>query len=165
MAQFWVNRPGVTEELIRLWNEGYSATQCAQLLGQGLTRNACVAKIDRLRAMGVDLRAVQQYVKKEPKPFVLPLTGHGVALPKTKSPPRSVQLADAHGLEAIRLDNGDLITPENCKTSHCKWPYGEASDADFHFCGRPTARSSFCEAHAVICFQPKHPATADIEAA
>jgi GcrA cell cycle regulator len=37
----------------------------------------------------------------------------------------------------------------------CKWPIGDPSSADFHFCGHPPKSGSpYCEAHCVKAFQP-----------
>jgi GcrA cell cycle regulator len=37
----------------------------------------------------------------------------------------------------------------------CKWPIGDPSTQDFHFCGHPPkAGSPYCDAHCVKAFQP-----------
>jgi len=30
---------------------------------------------------------------------------------------------------------------------HCRWPTGDPSDADFHYCGRTRRRGSYCREH------------------
>ena len=35
--------------LTKLWNDGYSANECATRMGLGLTRNAIVGRVDRMR--------------------------------------------------------------------------------------------------------------------
>lgn len=154
MAQFWSSHPGLTERLIELWNGGASATQAAAALGNGLTRNACVAKIDRLRASGVELRRVQVYVKKPPAP----------------RPPKPVAVkaapaADPRLLEPLEME-GEPITAMNATRHHCRYGYGEPAEDGFRYCGRAVVpKSSFCENHGRLCHAPKHPATQEIEAA
>jgi GcrA cell cycle regulator len=37
----------------------------------------------------------------------------------------------------------------------CKWPIGDPTDPDFHFCGLPAAPGKpYCQAHVAIAFQP-----------
>jgi len=38
----------------------------------------------------------------------------------------------------------------------CRWPIGDPSADEFHFCGRsPKAGSPYCEAHARKAYQPQ----------
>ena len=37
----------------------------------------------------------------------------------------------------------------------CKWPIGDPTDPDFHFCGLPSAPGKpYCAAHVAVAFQP-----------
>ncbi|MGF1658743.1 MAG: GcrA family cell cycle regulator [Rubrimonas sp.] len=37
----------------------------------------------------------------------------------------------------------------------CKWPIGDPTDADFHFCGLPAVPGKpYCAAHVAVAFQP-----------
>jgi GcrA cell cycle regulator len=37
----------------------------------------------------------------------------------------------------------------------CKWPIGDPTDEDFHFCGHPAAAGRpYCSAHCAIAYQP-----------
>jgi GcrA cell cycle regulator len=37
----------------------------------------------------------------------------------------------------------------------CKWPIGDPTDPDFHFCGLPAAPGKpYCQAHVAVAFQP-----------
>ena len=38
----------------------------------------------------------------------------------------------------------------------CRWPIGDPSENEFHFCGRkPKSGSPYCEAHARKAYQPQ----------
>jgi GcrA cell cycle regulator len=38
----------------------------------------------------------------------------------------------------------------------CRWPIGDPSENEFHFCGRkPRLGSPYCEAHARKAYQPQ----------
>jgi len=40
----------------------------------------------------------------------------------------------------------------------CRWPIGDPSENEFHFCGRkPKVGSPYCEAHARKAYQPQQP--------
>lgn len=43
------DEPGNVETLTRLWSDGASAAEVASAMGQGLTRNAVIAKVHRLK--------------------------------------------------------------------------------------------------------------------
>src|SRR5262245_7629984 len=34
----------------------------------------------------------------------------------------------------------------------CRWPYGDPRHPDFHFCGSPVARKSYCEQHHALAY-------------
>lgn len=151
----WDTKPGLNELLIALWNSGLSGSQCAKEIGGGITRNAIVARIDRLRKSGLELRAVQVRVKRAAPP------------PRPPKPKmvRADPPADPRMLEPLELD-GAPITAWNAEKYHCRFGYGEPAQDSFRFCGRAVVpKSSFCEDHGRLCHAPKHPATQEIEAA
>jgi hypothetical protein len=39
----------------------------------------------------------------------------------------------------------------------CRWPYGDPQHPDFHFCGKPTIKGSYCECHRIQAYlTPRH---------
>lgn len=142
----WKTKPALETQLIAIWNSGKTARECAIILGRGITRNSVVAKIDRLRQSGIDLRSTAMVQVKPPKPVSPPRQK------PTPPPTREVVIA----LEPITLADGSSVTVLNARLEHCRYPYGEAIDADFRYCGRHASKGSFCADHAVICYQPLH---------
>ena len=49
---------------------------------------------------------------------------------------------------ARRLANGRYVTTLTLSSSTCRWPIGDPTQADFHYCGQPPeATGPYCEAH------------------
>lgn len=162
MAYIWTQKPELVGEVIRRWNDGDSMSQIALALGNGLTRNAVGAKLDRLRAAGVDLRSTAPRKTEKQRPFVLPLRhGIGATPAKTKAAP-TVEKPDPIG--PLSFEDGSFVTSETVTDRHCHYPFGEVGP-DFKYCGRAIHKGSFCEEHWKRTHQPKHPATQEIEAA
>ena len=117
-----------TEHLIRLWTDGWSATECAKTLGCGLTRNSVIGKINRLGLVGVSRR------------FTSPHPGSAAALPPSPKPrprpkPPAPPLAAQFVLGILDLQPDD-----------CRWPSDEGPP--YTFCARPKVEgSAYCADH------------------
>ena len=130
------------EQLKQLWAEGLSASQIARQLG-GVTRNAVIGKVHRLglagratpaRAERPRLQVARRTVRPRPAPII--------QVPIIEKDP----VVDEFGRKTTVLTISDRM---------CKWPIGDPSTSDFHFCGHPPkAGSPYCEAHCVKAFQP-----------
>jgi GcrA cell cycle regulator len=122
------------EQLKQLWGEGLSASQIASRMG-GVTRNAVIGKVHRLGLAGRATPAA-------PKPKVL---SHEVELPVR---------AASFGLD--RLYPGlDRPTVSSISGQQCKWPIGDPTAEDFHFCGQSTSTGKpYCAYHSQLAFQP-----------
>lgn len=131
------------EQLKTLWSEGHSASQIARLLG-GVTRNAVIGKVHRLGLAG---RANPSRSERPRMPTV------------SKPAVRVAQPAPAVVEEdPVTLDDGSFATVLTVNNAMCRWPIGDPSEGDFHFCGRkPKAGSPYCEAHARKAYQPQQP--------
>ncbi len=128
------------EQLKLLWTEGLSASQIARVMG-GVTRNAVIGKVHRLGLAG---RARPRRSDR----------------PRHTSPRRSVARAAAGEPEIVEedpivLDDGSFATVLTINDRMCRWPIGDPSENEFHFCGRnPKSGSPYCEAHARKAYQP-----------
>ena len=130
------------EQLKTLWTEGLSASQIARALG-GVTRNAVIGKVHRLGLAG---RA------SPPRS-------------SARACPRCRGVVDAqHTCRSRRwwrkirftLDDGNFATVLTINDRMCRWPIGDPSENEFHFCGRkPKGGSPYCEAHARKAYQPQ----------
>ena len=49
---------------------------------------------------------------------------------------------------ALRLPSGKFVTTLSLNSGTCRWPIGEPTALDFHYCGRqPYSGSPYCDAH------------------
>ncbi len=160
------------EKLRQMWGEGMSASQIAKSLG-GVTRNAVIGKVHRLglsnRATAKPAAPAEPAAEKPAveKPAAAP-PPKVEATPKPAAPapaPRPVQTnireprppmetpvtADLAAIDAKAKKISLLQLTERT----CKWPIGDPTSDDFHFCGQPAHPGKpYCEAHVGIAFQP-----------
>jgi GcrA cell cycle regulator len=152
------------ELLKRLWTDGLSASQIAARLG-GVTRNAVIGKVHRL---GLSGRATTSRIKpmrqvKRAAPVVrthhVTYAVHGATALKPQfeeEPELEIQTAPATVTELV-IPMAERATILTLKESMCRWPIGDPSDAQFHFCGRKSLTGMpYCEHHARVAYQPAH---------
>lgn len=140
------------ERMKALWTEGFSASQIARQLGNGITRNAVIAKIDRLRQKGAfggaPPRTVQQ---RQPRVTAIP------KVPEFKSIPVVETVIEE---PPPILDDGTHVTMLTVSDKTCRWPIGDPQEESFHFCGRrPALGRAYCESHARKAYQKMTPYT------
>ena len=128
------------DQLKTLWTEGLSASQIARVLGEGITRNAVIGKVHRLGLAG---RATPSRVDR----------------PRLPSAPRLYRAREPEPPvveeEPIKLEDGSFVGVLTINDRMCRWPIGDPSGDEFHFCGRnPKQGSPYCEAHARKAYQP-----------
>ncbi|HWA04894.1 MAG TPA: GcrA family cell cycle regulator [Rhizomicrobium sp.] len=129
------------EQLKNLWTEGLSASQIARALG-GVTRNAVIGKVHRLGLAGraSPSRSDRPRLPSAPKVSM-----------RSYIPPAPIVEEDP-----LILDDGSHATVLTINDRMCRWPIGDPSADEFHFCGRkPKAGSPYCEAHARKAYQPQ----------
>lgn len=160
------------ELLKKLWMEGLSASQIAGELGEGVTRNAVIGKVHRLK---LSARAKPTNTAPRARPAARPaprrvatpsaglssLSAAGKARP-TMSQPRSIgatALAASPEMEAelyVAPAAAELFIPEDKRLNllqlnehTCKWPIGDPLSKDFYFCGQHSLETGpYCEFHA-----------------
>jgi GcrA cell cycle regulator len=165
-----------TDERIELlktyWSEGRSASQIAELLGEGLTRNAVIGKAHRLglasRPSPVKAAPRSTDARPEPQaerpsapaePTVVAQAEAGGAAEPAPAPsvapgpaPRAARprsRATGKPARVTLLDLNDRI---------CKWPIGHPDEADFHFCGKPVVPGfPYCAEHCALAYQAQQP--------
>jgi GcrA cell cycle regulator len=129
------------EQLKNLWTEGLSASQIARALG-GVTRNAVIGKVHRLGLAG---RASPSRSERPRLPMAPKVSM------RTHVPPAPVVEEDP-----LTFDDGSHATVLTINDRMCRWPIGDPSADEFHFCGRsPKGGSPYCEAHARKAYQPQ----------
>jgi GcrA cell cycle regulator len=155
----------IVEQLKQHWTDGKSASQIAGLLGNGVTRNAVIGKVHRLGLAG---RAkTPSSAASRPRRHAPPLT-HRAAGPRLSSAaPRMVRGATALAVapealsEVIEPEFESVVVPMSLrvtivelKESMCRWPLGDPANAEFRYCGSPTATKPYCAYHASLAYQP-----------
>lgn len=133
--------PVWTDERVEIlkakWAEGLSCSQIARYIG-GVTRSSVIGKLSRLGLSGSTASPRKTTQRSNPMPPILP------------------QPVVVKNVEPITLDNGAHITVMTISDKHCRWPIGDPSERDFHFCGHgPKFGSPYCEAHARKAYQPQ----------
>jgi GcrA cell cycle regulator len=165
---------GWTEERVellrKLWMEGLSASQIAAVLGDGITRNAVIGKVHRLKLSG---RA--KPTSSAPRPRGTPRTAprrpglsSSPRTPLGSMRPRSIGSAPMIGATALKITEEfevetyqlpqvqELEIPVEERLSllqlnehTCKWPIGDPLTPDFYFCGRSHDEGKpYCDFHS-----------------
>jgi GcrA cell cycle regulator len=130
------------DQLKNLWTEGLSASQIARALG-GVTRNAVIGKVHRLGLAGraTPTRSDRPRVPSAPR----------IPAMRTHIPEPVVVEEDP-----VTLDDGSHVSVLAINDRMCRWPIGDPSENEFHFCGhKPKSGSPYCEAHARKAYQPQ----------
>lgn len=143
------------EALKRLWQDGLSASQIAAEIG-GVTRNAVIGKVHRLGLSGRGQpTTTAKRQRRQPQPA-----------------PRRPRATVSYGNLALKVEaefeveprpqpRRDVVVPiakrltiEKLTERTCKWPNGDPTEADFHFCGHDSLEGlPYCEYHAGIAYQ------------
>lgn len=138
------------EVLKKLWLDGFSASQIAKQLGDGLTRNAVIGKVHRL---GLSGRAApsqpQRPAFKATRP-VRPTPAPQPAPIMRRPEPAQVPDVPASSFACEEVGSATVLT----LGSHmCKWPIGDPSSDSFSFCGRASQDGPYCVQHARVAYQ------------
>lgn len=147
------------ELLKKLWADGLSASQIAGRLG-GVTRNAVIGKVHRLGLSGratssrsSSPRPRRQHVPQASRaPSMLYGTRGNTALKPQYDTELDIDLSPLEELIIPLHERASIMT---LKESMCRWPIGDPSDSEFHFCGRKKCGTlPYCEHHARMAYQP-----------
>lgn len=142
MNEWWTDKD--TQEVIRLWNEGYSAGQIANKFE--VTRSSVMGKVARLRKRGVQMRT---FFPAQSKPVhrakAQRKNGFGI-YSKAKPPALSVKPYVPH-LPAVEEACNKPFLELGC--GDCRFPVSE-----HHYCARQSPDgSSYCEMHRRVVYQ------------
>ena len=159
--------PERCDQLTELWAMGKSCSQIAAEMGNGLTRNAVIGKVHRLRLPArkeYHAKSNHRYRQNPPPPKAKkPTKGRrpGAALPLLpEGLPGDLEALRGNAWAALPSSTPKplLVVSE---ANGCRWPIGE--ERPYLFCGEPTHRGNYCAAHRSISFRPvppKQPRTA-----
>ncbi|WMT87634.1 GcrA cell cycle regulator [Pelagibacterium sp. 26DY04] len=162
--------------LKKLWMEGLSASQIAAELSGGVTRNAVIGKVHRLKLSARAKPASVTPRAKAPRPAAprrpsAPSGPRGTASAAASAvSQRRTTSAPTMGATALKIDAememeavvettakvAELFIPVEERISllqltekTCKWPIGDPMSSEFHFCGRDSDEGKpYCEFHS-----------------
>lgn len=131
MRDHWTDKRIAT--LTEMWKAGISARDIGKELG--VTRNAVIGKVHRC-GLSMSDRPKKERSKsadqRSPKPV-----RRSAFLP----------LPDAPLVPPERHD-GELVSLQELRSDHCRWPIGDPGTAGFGFCGdRRLAAYPYCAKH------------------
>jgi GcrA cell cycle regulator len=135
------------QKLRELWEKGHTASQIAEMLGGGTTRNAVIGKAHRLKLAA---RVTLKQSKNPKKQVVTSGLNKQERYISRKSRFKSLLLD-----KNFSAENPKKL--EELDDKNCRWPIGHPDKEDFYFCGRnPVDGFSYCKLHVLYAFQPKN---------
>lgn len=164
------------ELLKKLWMEGLSASQIAGELGEGVTRNAVIGKVHRLK---LSARAKPTNTTPRARPAARPAprrpaspsvsaAASPMAAAAKPRPQQTISRPQVMGATALAVSPqvetemyvapaaAEIFIPEDKRLSllqlnehTCKWPIGDPLTKDFYFCGQHSLETGpYCEFHS-----------------
>ncbi|MGI4879057.1 MAG: GcrA family cell cycle regulator [Janthinobacterium lividum] len=148
-----------TDERIELlrksWESGMTASQIAESLGEGVSRNAVIGKAHRL---GLQARPspvkLGEAVITAVETVVAVVAGvvDGITAPPTRPP------APRRPTRPAAASKPALTTLLDLSEKVCKWPIGHPGETVFHFCGKPSQTGfPYCSEHCAVAYQAQLP--------
>jgi GcrA cell cycle regulator len=130
------------EQLKSRFDAGLSCGEIAREIG--VSRNAVIGKINRLRLSRVQGATTRQRPRKAPLRLV---TQHDILTAlRAQPPPPAEQAPIHHGFRCSLVELGK---------GTCRWPISDPGARDFGFCGDKSVDGlPYCASHARIAYQP-----------
>jgi GcrA cell cycle regulator len=140
------------------WEGGKTASQIAEQLGEGVTRNAVIGKAHRL---GLESRPSPVKAGEDTEAAVVtraatvaPVPPAAAATPAVAAPVAARPVAK----KPVRTGKAAKTSLLDLNEKICKWPIGHPGDSDFHFCGKPSqAGFPYCTEHCLQAYQAQLP--------
>jgi len=171
------NNQSIVDLVLELWDQGRTGTEIANTIEVRfkvlLTRNAVMAKLDRMGKLGKRAgakgasgmsKAQKEAIRRKAVKTVAEKAAV-VVLAKAEPPPQGwfaiqnkpVEVKPYVERQARVFDPGKLVTFDQLdEASHCKWPIGDPKTPEFRFCGEAKVVGlPYCKDCLAIAFQPK----------
>ena len=143
------------ELLKKLWSEGLSASRIAAQLG-GVTRNAVIGKVHRLRLSGRVKSASAAASRKTSSSFHIVRRSRASIRGNTAL----AHVCDYDAEATPEMIENIIPIGQRCSLVEltqqtCHWPIGDPGSSDFVFCGGNTvAGLPYCAYHCRIAYRP-----------
>jgi len=175
LYDFGADRMAWTDEKIaqlkKCWAKGLSASQIAEAIGGGITRNAVIGKLARL---GLQLKGGKGW-PRGPVSKLIPATPRRTKAKAAIPPPWKARLPKSSALidegsvrpqasyvpyvEEVEVPKAERKGVADLEANDCRWPIGDPGDRDFHFCNRKQHPGlPYCEHHVRVAYIPANPA-------
>lgn len=178
------NNQSIVDLLVSLWDEGRTGTEIAQTIevrfGVLVTRNAVIAKLDRIGKIGSRGRGqgqqalsraqkearqktfrknMQAKVEAAKKPAAEPEPPKPQGWFAMQTKPREVTPYVER--QARVFDPAKMVTFDELEGHHCRWPIGDPRDsAAFRFCGEAKVIGlPYCRQCATTAYRQPEPAS------
>ncbi|WP_310496815.1 GcrA family cell cycle regulator [Sandarakinorhabdus sp.] len=140
------------------WEGGMTASQIAEMLGEGVSRNAVIGKAHRL---GLESRPSPVKAGEDTAPAAAPApvaaAKAATITPQPVPAPAPIAVKPA-ARKPVKTGKAARTTLLDLNDKVCKWPIGHPGDADFHFCGQPSqAGFPYCTEHCLVAYQAQLP--------
>jgi GcrA cell cycle regulator len=153
------------ELLKKMWLEGLSASQIANELSHGITRNAVIGKVHRLGLSGrvkSPLPAparprAKTRAEDEARSPLAPVSHGNLAVAAELRPAPAP--APRPAAENVVIPMSERVSIMDLRESMCRWPLGDPASPDFRYCGAKMQiglGGPYCTYHARIAYQPAH---------
>ncbi len=150
------------EQLKKMWLDGLSASQIANELANGITRNAVIGKVHRLGLSGrvkspapaaTRVRAKTRPDEDTRGPSVPMSLGNLALAAETRPAPAPAPRSSS---DDVVIPMSERVTIMELRESMCRWPLGDPSSAEFRYCGgkMQVGLGPYCTYHARIAYQP-----------
>ena len=134
--------------IIERWEQGFTGSDIGNEFG--MTRNAVMGKLARLRKLGLVTYKMNAKISlKDVKPKKLKLVKTFNSYPKMfrgRLPPTP--------LPKMLPVKGKPIKFLDLKPFTCRYIVNDGKPSEFMFCGKPKMIRSYCDEHARLCYMP-----------
>jgi len=151
-------KPEVIETLSRMWSQGYSASQIANELPDGISRNAVTGKVHRLGIAERSVIAKPGEKKAKKVSASSAKSKRAAARPKAKARVSAPSVSEPEAIPATGITIDEIPM-----RGRCRWPHGDPSQDSFRYCGHKTGFTSegtnrvYCDTHHAVAHIPDKP--------
>jgi GcrA cell cycle regulator len=149
------------ELLRKLWLDGLSASQIANQLANGISRNAVIGKVHRLGLAGRTKAPASANQRPRVKPArstvprpTAPMTRGNTAFALK---PQPMIMIRPQPVEEVVVPICEPVTIMELREAMCRWPLGDPTTSEFRFCGGKKSASGtgpYCAYHGRLAYQP-----------